>query len=1284
MAANDYHRAAERVWAAMRGIQRASFEDRVQNADTFVREVPTASDQYNARRVRQENKLPRMPFIHQLSLLIASCKEADEFLPLKFASEIMKASGVPSSPRWDGDLGPDQWWLRLAEGSSSLSNSSESDTASPGGASAPYSPAPTLARAHTLPSTLPDPARTHIGLRTPSTASTATLSMSLPFYKSSSSAPSTSSGTSPRPNIPLLSSATASFVRPPSTATRCSSASSSSSAVPRHPEVFGTCPMSLPPRPYAFIELTSSVTTPAPGSSIAASPIVPGHSTHHGSATYSGTPAPATSLTTTMRTMAPAAAPDEPSASSASAHPISPSTRTASPSASLAPTRPTVSRDTPAPNDSDTPSESAPSDANPSLGPSRPGAPDPVRHEAPSPPELSTRPVPAPDAHPEIGAKREMPNAVAIETSSMPRSDSASSAPPQSPPLTYARPVQITIALSPRPSPPPRPALPAPRPPSAAPPAYVPPPPRPRPVREEQGAEGRYVPYTGKPGGRPVREWSEAKWREWRNAGPAWYSRSANGASAWVEIGARREAEASSRASTASPLLSRGDPAMPAGAGEAASDRSSETSGRSETSGEKAESGREGSVADIGGSAEGPSEQITVPGSQVELNPRPALAANLPASTSEGRTTETTRASSDAEHAPDNDAQPLSHLHTQPASPTPQPTTSPRQHSDPAEGQLEPDQATVPTPSLSAPPPAYDPATAPGKRGSQQQEQREQSPAMHLSSHVSTTPSSPEPGSSPMATIQKAGGPSEPRVMTSSSDGLSLMPSPSPEENAPSTSNVGPPPPYYPPPAVVPSQEAPSPSPAPMHVPAIPPPAHPTHAPHPTTPTPPPPPPHRAAPWPPPHGNAHPTPYYMPRVPYALPQPSYVLPLMPYGPPPIVPYWAPMPPWAPPADGQSGEAARGRSRVRTATPHGHQAHASTYTLQLGRPDTPRVAASTSVPAKRMIPDESGEEDGDGAQERRVKPRMQPLRECSDASASDVTERELSDASLHGLSEVPPRGCSDAEDACGRCLATGKPCTSGTSKRMGRISGREYSACAGGRVECPMAADEGTADDGGPIAAACPMGLASRVGMIALSARGANAGACACAAPSRLARLPGELRAGGHGLRLHRAEDSIAPPPRSSRLATGMTRPGADMNDRRPLVWPPVEELRGSVAGWEARGAVRGAVPVGAPRHASWPMVSRALPDADGRQRVAVTSTMGAQSVVVRDGALQAEGCFSPPAGRGGHAECDRIIATFAEAFTAQQRQIHALTEVVTNLRAQMQRLGGAGTRSRRG
>ncbi|VDC04662.1 unnamed protein product [Peniophora sp. CBMAI 1063] len=105
--AEEYYRSAERLYAALQALQRATVDDRARFADVFTVEL------YNARAIRQRHKLPRMAFIYSLTQLVSRCKGHEhDFLTLKFAEEVGRVSDKPE-PRWEGDLGEDRWWLRI-------------------------------------------------------------------------------------------------------------------------------------------------------------------------------------------------------------------------------------------------------------------------------------------------------------------------------------------------------------------------------------------------------------------------------------------------------------------------------------------------------------------------------------------------------------------------------------------------------------------------------------------------------------------------------------------------------------------------------------------------------------------------------------------------------------------------------------------------------------------------------------------------------------------------------------------------------------------------------------------------------------------------------------------------------------------------------------------------------------------------------------------------------------------------------------------------------------------
>ena len=73
-----------------------------------------AVGQYNARSVRKAHNLPRMPFIAQLTELIASCKPTGAYglVPEMFARALADVRSAPSMP-YAGDLGPNQWWRAI-------------------------------------------------------------------------------------------------------------------------------------------------------------------------------------------------------------------------------------------------------------------------------------------------------------------------------------------------------------------------------------------------------------------------------------------------------------------------------------------------------------------------------------------------------------------------------------------------------------------------------------------------------------------------------------------------------------------------------------------------------------------------------------------------------------------------------------------------------------------------------------------------------------------------------------------------------------------------------------------------------------------------------------------------------------------------------------------------------------------------------------------------------------------------------------------------------------------
>jgi hypothetical protein len=92
--------------------------------------------QYQTRQIRQRHNLDRMNFIIILTKLIAGCKPGSDglFSPVMFAEEIMRVNAVPSSPRWTGDLGPDQWWRNLqTDRSHSMTTVDDSSSAAAAG-----------------------------------------------------------------------------------------------------------------------------------------------------------------------------------------------------------------------------------------------------------------------------------------------------------------------------------------------------------------------------------------------------------------------------------------------------------------------------------------------------------------------------------------------------------------------------------------------------------------------------------------------------------------------------------------------------------------------------------------------------------------------------------------------------------------------------------------------------------------------------------------------------------------------------------------------------------------------------------------------------------------------------------------------------------------------------------------------------------------------------------------------------------------------------------------------
>ncbi|KAI0036421.1 hypothetical protein K488DRAFT_82040 [Vararia minispora EC-137] len=106
---DDYARAAARVHAALIVLQRAPEDVRSLYADEFTREL------YEARSIRKRHGLNRMPFIHNLTVLIANCKPQGQYgiIPTVFAREIARFNLQPDT-HFNGNLGENQWWLRLA------------------------------------------------------------------------------------------------------------------------------------------------------------------------------------------------------------------------------------------------------------------------------------------------------------------------------------------------------------------------------------------------------------------------------------------------------------------------------------------------------------------------------------------------------------------------------------------------------------------------------------------------------------------------------------------------------------------------------------------------------------------------------------------------------------------------------------------------------------------------------------------------------------------------------------------------------------------------------------------------------------------------------------------------------------------------------------------------------------------------------------------------------------------------------------------------------------------
>ncbi|VDC04661.1 unnamed protein product [Peniophora sp. CBMAI 1063] len=109
---DEYARAAARVHAALGALQAAPEGSRGRYTDEFTQEL------YNARSVRKTHGLPRMPFIAQLTELIASCKPSGAYglVPELFARALVDVHSVPSMP-FAGDLGPNQWWRAIPSAS---------------------------------------------------------------------------------------------------------------------------------------------------------------------------------------------------------------------------------------------------------------------------------------------------------------------------------------------------------------------------------------------------------------------------------------------------------------------------------------------------------------------------------------------------------------------------------------------------------------------------------------------------------------------------------------------------------------------------------------------------------------------------------------------------------------------------------------------------------------------------------------------------------------------------------------------------------------------------------------------------------------------------------------------------------------------------------------------------------------------------------------------------------------------------------------------------------------